>query len=146
MSRFERVLRVVGSLLVIALFAAVLSLGLRTLLEFASVPVSQASPIGIAVAITVALAVADVYTPIGRGPRHGDIREKEPAALATDVVVASLLTLVVSTALVTLGAAVWATLGSLLVVFVVGVGVGYGAFMMRNRAYYFGERPESTGE
>lgn len=145
MSRSQRVLRAVASLLVVGFLAALLSIGLRMMLELAGLPVGLAGPIGIVVAITVALAVADVYTPIGRGPRHGDIREKAPEAVAADLLLAALLALATSAALVFLGATVWSPLGSLLVVFIVGTGVGYGAFMLRNREYYFRERPETVG-
>lgn len=146
MGRFERILRGAGSLLVVALLAALLSLGLRTLLEAAGIPAARAGPVGITTAIALALAVADVWTPIGRGPSHGDISEKEAGALAADLLVTGILTLAASVALVLLGEAVWAPLGSLVAVFVVGVGVGYGAFMLRNREYYFEERPAGVGE
>ena len=137
MSRYERVLRVAVSLLVVGFLATLLSFGLRYGLAFVGLPPGLSAPIGIVVAIAVALPVADVYTPVGRAPRTEAIQELGWQAVAVDLVVAGGVALVVATGSTTLGVATGVgLLANQTVVILLGAGAGYGAFILRNRDYY----------
>jgi len=142
MSRLDRYGRLIGWLVVLGALAGVLGTAIITGLEAVGVPPARASPIAIAVAVSVALSVADVYTPLGRGPRTEGIQEKAPAALAVDFVLAGAVAAAASALLSLGGALVWSPLGNELLVLLVGTGAGYGAFMLRNREFYLRERPE----
>lgn len=136
MSRLERYARALASLVAVGVFAGIVGTVLRYLLTAAGVSTGRASPIAIAVAVALTLAVADVYTPIGRGPRSNAIREKQRAALASDFLLAAALAAVVASGLTLLGAAAWPPLGDGVVVMIAGVAAGYGGFMWRNRRFY----------
>jgi putative flippase GtrA len=140
MPPLRSVARAVGYFLAVGALAGVLGLGLTTVLRVTGLPDRVVPPVAIATAVAVALAVADVYTPIGRGPQRDEIRDRPRNALLTDVALAGTVAAAVAALLALLGLLVWSPLGHELLVLVVGIGAGYGAFMYRNKEFYIPER------
>ncbi len=142
MADLPRVARVAAYLVAVGALAGVVAISLTAALRAAGLPDPVVSPVAIATAVAVALAVADVYTPIGRGPKSDAIREKPRNAILADVALGAVVAAAVAAVLAVLGLNVWPVLGNELLVLIVGIGAGYGAFMLRNRQYYLGERAE----
>lgn len=142
MADLPRVVRAAAYLVAVGALAGTIAISLTAALRALALPGSVVSPVAIATAVAVALAVADVYTPIGRGPRSDAIRDRPRNALIADVALAGTIAAAVSALLALLGLAVWSPLGNELFVLIVGIGAGYGAFMLRNREYYLADRAE----
>lgn len=142
MADLPRVVRAAAYLAAVGALAGVITVALTAALRATGLPDSVVSPVAIATAVAVALPVADVYTPIGRGPRSDAIRDRPPSEILPDVALAGTVAAAVAALLALLGQAAWPALGNEILVLIVGIGAGYGAFMLRNREYYLADRAE----
>lgn len=131
-----RPLRLAASVLGVVALAGVVGLVVHLLLSALGAPPAAATPVSIAVAVTAALPVSDAYTPLGRGARTDALRRRGRERLLLETCLAAAAAFVSGGALAALGVYVEAVLGSFVLVVLVGVAVGYGSFLVRNRAYY----------
>jgi len=142
MADLPRVVRAAAYLVAVGALAGTLAIGLTAGLRAVGEADGVVSPVAISAAVAVALAVADVYTPIGRGPQSDAIRDRPPSEVVPDVALAGTIAAAVAALLAFVGLAVWSPLGNEILVLIVGIGAGYAAFMLRNREYYLGEQAE----
>ncbi|GAA0298237.1 hypothetical protein [Halarchaeum salinum] len=130
-----RPLRAVAAVVVLLALAAIVGAATNLALSAIGAPAALGAPVAIAVAVTVILPLADAYTLLGRGVDTDALREQGRGRLAAEIAFAAIGSLAVSGLL---AAAVYeaGTLWTFAFVVVVGVAVGYGTFVLRNRAYY----------
>ncbi|WP_232686410.1 hypothetical protein [Halobacterium zhouii] len=127
------------ALVVLAVLAAVMFVALSVLLSLVGLPQWVVSPVAIGATVTAALAVADVYTPLGDTARTTGLRDLPRAKLGGDVALAAVVGGVVGF----LGAYVLLSGDgsglARLVVLSVAVVAGYATFVSRNLAVYRGQ-------
>ena len=126
-------------LLALGMLALGLALGTQLGLEAVGVPRVDAITVSTAAAVAVALAAADVFTPIGQ--RQVKERfEEDPVSMLPDFLVAGLVGGATAGAARLLGGVGAPVLGTQTVATLLGVGVGYVAFLALNREMY---RPQA---
>lgn len=128
--------RALGALVALAVVAAVLFVALLTLLAEFGVPRWAASPGGVGAVVTVVLAAADAFTPLGNVHRATELQAKATRELALDFLVAGLVGFVLGYvgALVVLSPDASGLRKT--VVVSLAVVMGYGTFVGRNLAVY----------
>jgi len=124
------------ALVALAAVAAVVYTALLTALDAVGVPRSAASPAALGAVVSVALAAADVYTPLGNNQRTEQLREKPADALGVDFAVTSTVGFVVGGGAGVLLLSPDAAELRRMTVVAAAVLVGYGTFVARNLAVY----------
>ncbi|GAD52907.1 hypothetical protein MBEHAL_1667 [Halarchaeum acidiphilum MH1-52-1] len=130
-----RLWRAAGTVVALLGLAAVVGAAANLGLAALGAPTAFGAPVSIAVAVTVILPLADAYTILGRGVDTDALRERGRLRLAAEIVFAAIGSFAVSGLLAAV-IFVDGTLWSFVLVVVAGVAVGYGTFVLRNRAYY----------
>ncbi|GGM56765.1 hypothetical protein J2752_000907 [Halarchaeum rubridurum] len=130
-----RLLRTVVAAVALLALGAVVGAATNLGLTLLGAPVALGTPVGVAVAVTVILPLADAYTLLGRGVDTDTLRERGRARLAAEVAFAAVGAMAVS-GLLAAGVYTADTAWAFALVVAVGVAVGYGTFVLRNRAYY----------
>jgi hypothetical protein len=143
--RTKPLARATGSLVGLAAVAVLLFLGLLTALTEVGIPQWVASATAVGTVVTVSLAVADAFTPLGTD-NDGQLRAKQWSTLATDFLVAGVVSFVVGF----VGARLLLSpdAGGLrrLVVVSLALVLGYGTFVGRNLEIYGIEPAEDDGD
>lgn len=133
--RYEWIGRFFFWLAVLGVLALALALGTQFGLEAAGASRTDAIIVSSALAVAIALSAADVFTPIGRREVREHF-EADPAAMLPDFAIAGVVGAIVAGLARLLGGIGMPFVGQRAIAVILGVTVGYLAFVAQNRELY----------